>query len=91
MPQRTTKKDLERFAKRLSEETGNDYSIGYAYGSPRLEENNGSRDVSPRKPAGQLYQWMLAFRLGVSAGKETKRKKEGFTQVQHAENWGQIK
>ena len=52
---------------------GGDYSISYAYGSPRLVSHNESRDVSPRLTSGQLYLWIAAFIDGIDAHIEKTR------------------
>ena len=67
---RISKQHLEAVVARMNRELpGMDYSISYAYGSPRIERNGGSVDVSPRLPRGQLYQWAHAFLDGVEAAR----------------------
>jgi hypothetical protein len=65
---RTTRQELDDLAAMINRRLGaDDYAIGYAYGSPRLERDGGARDVSPRLPAGQLADWMRAFLAGIDA------------------------
>ena len=69
---RVTQADLERMCGVLNRSAaGRDYSIGYAYGQPRLESHAGSRDVSPRLSKPELYQWLHAFFDGIITGRET--------------------
>jgi hypothetical protein len=66
----TTRKELEHLAemidRRLSLPEGT-HDVEYAYGRPRLVSNGGSKDVSPRLPAGQLEDWMRAYLGGIEA------------------------
>lgn len=50
-----------------------EYRVEYAYGRPRLERADGSVDVSPRLPAGELAMWMRAFIAGMDAMREALR------------------
>lgn len=61
------RKYLEDLCDLLNRETDNRYgfSVGMAYGRPRLEANNGSRDVSPRLNKRELADWMHAFAAGL--------------------------
>ena len=76
MTTRTTANDLDHLAEfiniilELPERT---YEIGWAYGRPRLEQNGGSVDVSPRLPKPQLEQWMEAYIAGIDAGRNGRR------------------
>lgn len=63
---RTSQSDLDNMAAHLSDVTGRDLSIGWAYGQPRLEEMGGYRDVSPRLPSGQLLDYMRGMLEGIS-------------------------
>ena len=57
-----TKAMLERSVQVLrAHQPWADYSIGYAYGQPRLEAKNGSVDVSPRgtKRLVNDYMWTM--------------------------------
>jgi hypothetical protein len=49
------------------------YTIEYAYGRPRLMRADGSVDVSPRLPTGELAQWMRAFIDGIDAERRHNR------------------
>ena len=71
--ERTTRKDLEGLATVLNNCTNRPagyYFVQYAYGQPRLMAADGSREVSPRLPAGQLADWLRAFIAGVLIGRE---------------------
>ena len=48
------------------------YTVAYAYGRPRLERANGSVDVSPRLPRGELAQWMRAYIAGIGAERDRR-------------------
>jgi hypothetical protein len=66
---RVTRNELDDLAAMVNRRLGaDDYFIQSAYGSPRLMRDGGSRDVSPRLPAGQLADWMRAFLAGIDAG-----------------------
>ena len=69
--------DLERLVGILNMRLGTTedtaYSIGYAYGSPRLESHRESRDVSPRLPKRELQRWLVAFLDGVDAERAASR------------------
>ena len=76
---RISRQHLDSMVDRLNREVpGQDYSIGVAYGSPRLERNGGSVNVSPRLPKGQLYVWMHAFLDGIEAGRMAPAVDDGF-------------
>ena len=49
-----------------------DYSIGWAYGQPRLEAKNGSVDISPRGTKRQVneYIWMMIRALQMAEAHE---------------------
>lgn len=67
---RISRQHLDAVVDRLNRELpGHDYSIGVAYGSPRLERNGGSVNVSPRLPKGRLYEWMHAYCDGIEAAR----------------------
>ena len=64
---RTTPKDLDNMAAKLSKLTGTDLRISWAYGKPRLIRmlaNGGEDEISPRLQSGELLQWMFAFEEG---------------------------
>jgi hypothetical protein len=61
---RTSPRDLDGLAKRMREITGIDFTVGWAYGRPRLYSDGESREVSPRLPSGQLLDWMHAYMKG---------------------------
>ena len=53
---------------RLRAMTGDEtLSIGHAYGRHRLESHGGAFDISPRLPAGELFEWMYAYAQGIGA------------------------
>lgn len=63
---RITKRDLDGLCDTIKDTLGDDsYSVEYGYGKPRLYRQNGSREVSPRLPSGELYQWMWAYLEGI--------------------------
>ena len=60
--EQVTKAMLERSVKVLqAHQPWADYSIGWAYGQPRLEAKNGSVDISPRGTKRQVndYIWTM--------------------------------
>lgn len=63
-----TKKDLYQTVNVLNNLTGNkfDFSIGYAYGSPRLYAKHKSIEISPRLSTSQLYTWIYAYIDGIT-------------------------
>jgi len=65
---RTSSKDLDNVAKHLSALAGKPYTVGWAYGKPRLYTDGESTEVSPRLPSGQLLDWMYAFAKGFDTG-----------------------
>jgi hypothetical protein len=60
----TTGAQLDELAGIASRAAGQPYTVEYAYGSPRLMARDGSVDVSPRLPRGELAQWLRAFIAG---------------------------
>ena len=68
----TTKTDLLAQVHFLNRLTDNkyDFSVGYAYGKPRLYRNDNSREVSPRLPKDQLADWIGAFIYGIEVGRD---------------------
>ncbi len=68
---RTTRAQLDDMAAGIGEALGEpgSHDIDVAYGSPRLTRNGGSVEVSPRLPAGQLMDWMRAYRKGIYHGR----------------------
>lgn len=62
---RTSKNELEGILETLNRRTQGDFSIGYAYGRPRLYRQHESVEVSPRLPRSQLYEWINAFLDGI--------------------------
>lgn len=67
-----TKRDLERLLTVLNYRTEGGFSIGYAYGRPRLFRAGESVEVSPRLPRGQLADWMRAYIAGIEWATKTK-------------------
>ena len=68
---RTTRQDLDDLAfliNTLVEQPG-EYFIQKAYGQPRLYRAQGSVEVSPRLPMGEMRRWMYAFIHGIEVGK----------------------
>jgi predicted RNase H-like nuclease (RuvC/YqgF family) len=63
-------------AKRLSRKLAVDVEINYAYGAPRAESHNGSRDFSPRCAPKELYRWLDACEQGVDMMAEHARQLE---------------
>ena len=69
---RTTLADLEQVCKvinNLLERKGSDDRVtidGNAQGKRAMM--NGTRDLSPRLPAGELYRWLEAFESGLDMG-----------------------
>lgn len=57
---RTTKEQLRRQIADLAER-GFDLSIGWAYGRPRVSSKDGSRDISPRLPMGEMQIWLNGY------------------------------
>ena len=72
--QRTTMAELDALARIASRQDGQTYSIEYAYGSPRMTRANGSVDVSPRLPAGQLASWIRAYISGQDSIRSAARR-----------------
>ena len=68
MSKRITKADLRAKAEHINRIAGLDVEIGYAYGRPRAHLNKGSKDLSPRLPSGQLWDWLNAFETGIEYG-----------------------
>lgn len=69
---RTTIRELALLARSIDDALGlpeGTHDLDIAYGSPRLVCNGGSHDVSPRLPAGQLLDWMRAYKAGIYAGR----------------------
>lgn len=65
---RTTHKELEAIAARLSRMTGRNLQLEWAYGQPRLHEvypDTSMSDVSPRLPMGEMARWLWAFEQGL--------------------------
>lgn len=64
---RITRNELEQIVTLLNNQTEHrfDFTLGKQLGGYRLEANGGSRDVSPRLPAAQMYYWLHAFEAGV--------------------------
>ena len=68
---RTTQQDLDDVCRMISVETGADHTIGSMTGQGyRLYRDNESREVSPRLPKGQLYDWMWAYLDGIREGRK---------------------
>ena len=65
---RTTIEDLDHLAGMISRMLKQSYTIGYAYGRPRLYTKNESVEVSPRLPKGELMQWMEVLIQGIGLG-----------------------
>ena len=65
---RVTQRDLDGVCETLRRETGTDYTISYTSGVPRLYRDNEAREVSPRLPKPQLYDWLWAFLDGIREG-----------------------
>ncbi len=67
---RTTKKDIENIAARISRLTGKKIFIEYAYGKPRaytqVDGSTGVCELSPRLPKPQLADWLWAFEKGLT-------------------------
>jgi len=74
---RTTQKDLAGVVATINEIAGGGYRLGCAYGAYRLEQEAGAgvRDISPRLPAGQMYDWLWAFVKGWEAGEHAAEAK----------------
>lgn len=68
---RTTEKDIRQLVQIMANRTGHSYMVQWAYGRPRIHSGDGSRDVSPRLPTGQLKEWIHGFLTGVD---EMKRR-----------------
>lgn len=64
---RTSQRDLNNMAHHIENVTGLAVMIDWAYGAPRLVSGDGSREISPRLPSGQLMDWMRAFLSGYDA------------------------
>jgi len=84
MTTRTTRAELEQLARLINQTLGivphidpeksESYWVQGAYGRNRLVRNNGSVEVSPSLPAGELAQWMRAFHAGIVVGHQTAEK-----------------
>jgi len=60
--QAITQKQLNHYCGILDSKLPNaGFSIGYAYGQPRLEAERGSRDVSPRGTKREVYEFVRAM------------------------------
>jgi hypothetical protein len=66
----TNRDSLDSRAVLLSQMTGGKYLINKAYSAYRLyrEEGNGVEEISPRLSAGQLEDWIDAYRKGIELG-----------------------
>jgi hypothetical protein len=74
---RINQRDLEKLCEHLNTLTDNkpEFLIEYAYGRPRLvsycdKEKGTIKDVSPRLPKPQLYDWLHAYIDGIGLGHE---------------------
>ena len=80
MAMRTTKRDLEILCdhinrvSKLENNPEQQYSIGYAYGRPRLYRRMESVEVSPRLPKPDLERWLSAYHAGICVGLAAARK-----------------
>lgn len=65
-----TKIDLYRITDQLNSITNYqyDFSVEYAYNSPRLYAHDKSREISPRLSTSQLYTWINAYIDGIAVG-----------------------
>lgn len=73
MSTRVTHKELDEIAARLSQMTGRNLQIQWAYGKPRLHEvfpDTCVSDVSPRLSPKEMAEWMWAFEKGLSFAKK---------------------
>ena len=66
--------DLRDKVAQLNRVHGITLEIGWAYGKPRVTDNDGGRDVSPRLPMGQMNLWLDAFEAGMSYEKPSTKK-----------------
>lgn len=66
---RTSQRELSQMVTHMENVTGLSLGIEHAYGAPRLVSGDGSREVSPRLPSGQLLEWMRAFMRGFDAAR----------------------
>ena len=62
---RTTLRELDQLAAMIERATAVPVTVGHAYGQPRLESADGSRDLSPRLPTGQLADYMRGILRGI--------------------------
>jgi hypothetical protein len=65
MAQRTTEKQLRERVEQLALR-GIDISIGWAYGRPRITNQAGSRDLSPRLATGEMATWLDGFETALN-------------------------
>lgn len=73
MTTRTTHQELRDLAAMASRATGEEYTVEWAYGRPRLYRAGGSIEVSPRLSTGDMAEWLYAFLAGIDAGKKAPR------------------
>lgn len=66
---RTTHAELHDLVALIRRATGQDYTLEWAYGRPRLYRDGGSVDVSPRLSTGPMLEWLHAFYAGIDAGR----------------------
>lgn len=75
---RRTRRDLDQLAEAIDVALGlpgDTHQIISAYGQPRLFRDEGSVEVSPRLPTGQLFLWMSAYRRGIFDGRDSMKPK----------------
>ena len=71
MAMRRTRADIQQILDILNKaQNVETFTIGRAYGRMRIHCRNESKDVSPRLPAGQLYEWASAFLDGFGFARE---------------------
>lgn len=58
---RTTKNTLRAQVARINTVHNVRLTIAWAYGQPRIHNADGSRDISPRLPAGAMAIWLEGY------------------------------
>jgi len=64
-----TKSELRQEVETL-QKIGVDISIEWAYGQPRCYTRDGSRELSPRLPTGEMKLWLHGFEAGLAVNQK---------------------
>lgn len=68
MVHETTRQRIEWALTRIERKHGNKFAHNKQAGGYRLTDHQGSRDISPRLPAGAFALWLEAFEEGLDFG-----------------------